>query len=215
MDAGAVRDTLPSVTLPEPRAAGGISVESAMAERRSVREFEPGALTIAELSQLLWSAQGVTASGGLRTAPSAGALYPIELYVFAGEVEALPTGVYRYDPLSNKLHQTAGRDRRGELSVAALGQGWIADAPAILLITANYRRTAARYGARAERYVHIEVGHVAENVYLETGALGLGTTDVGAFEDAGVKRIASLPAHLEPVLLLPIGRRPLTAPTRF
>jgi SagB-type dehydrogenase family enzyme len=201
--------TLPQVNLPEPRLESDVSIEAALRLRRSIREFQRGPLTIAEVSQLLWAAQGVTDGQGLRAPPSAGALYPLELYLLVGQIATLRPNVYRYDPLHNKLQKTAGGDRRGEMSLAALEQSWIAEAPVILLIAANYRRTAAKYGARAERYVHIEVGHAAENVYLQAGALGLGTTDVGAFEDAMVKKVAALPAQEEPVLLLPIGRRRL------
>jgi SagB-type dehydrogenase family enzyme len=198
--------TLPQVNLPGPRLESGVSIEAALRMRRSIREFQRGSLTIAEVSQLLWAGQGVTDAEGLRTAPSAGALYPLELYLLVGEVAMLQPNIYRYDPLHNKLLNTADGDRRSEMSAAAVEQSWIAAAPAILLIAANYRRTAAKYGARAERYVHIEVGQ-AENAYLEAGALGLGTADVGAFEDAKVKKVAALPANEEPILLLPIGRR--------
>jgi SagB-type dehydrogenase family enzyme len=199
--------TLTQLDLPEPRLESGTSIEAALRSRRSVREFGSGPLTLAEVSQLLWAAQGLTDAAGFRTAPSAGALYPLEISVLVGDVEALEPGVYRYDPLRHKLLKTAGGDRRSQMSAAALGQSWIARAPVILVIAANYRHTAARYGARAERYVHIEVGHVAQNVYLEAVPLGLGTTDVGAFEDASVKKVAGLPETEEPVLLLPIGRR--------
>lgn len=203
----AMSQTLPQLDMPEPRLESDTSIEAALRSRRSIREFGPGSLTLAEVSQLLWAAQGLTDPAGFRTTPSAGALYPLELYLLVGEVETLEPGVYRYDARRNKLGKTADGDRRSAMSAAALGQSWIAQAPVILVIAANFRRTAARYGARAERYVHIEVGHVAQNVYLEAVPLGLGTTDVGAFEDASVKKVAGLPETEEPVLLLPIGRR--------
>lgn len=202
-----MRESDSRLELPEPRFESGVSIEATLRSRRSLREFQPGPLTRAELSQLLWAVQGLTDATGLRTAPSAGALYPLEIYCLAGEVELLKPGVYRYDAPRNKLDKTADGDRRSEMSIAAAGQDWIAQAAAILVVAANYRRTAAKYGARAERYVHIEAGHAAENVYLQATALGLGTTDVGAFEDAKVKKVAGLPASEEPVLLLPIGRR--------
>lgn len=199
--------TLLHLDLPEPRLESSLSIEAALRSRRSVREFRDGAATLAETAQLLWAAQGLTGAAGSRTAPSAGALYPLEIYLVAGEVEALEPGIYRYDPVRHRLSKTAEGDRRSEMSVAAFGQSWIAQASVILVIAANYRRSAAKYGTRAERYVHLEAGHVAQNVYLECVPLGLGTTDVGAFDDAKLKRVANLPASEDPVLLLPIGRR--------
>jgi len=200
------RDLGDEPELPEPRLESGISIEAALRSRRSIREFRPEPLTRTEISQMLWAAQGTTNATGYRTAPSAGALYPLEIYLLAGEVEALGAGIYRYDAARNKLHPIVEGDRRKEMSAAAFGQSWIAQAPAILVIAANYRRTAQKYGARAERYVHIEAGHAAQNVYLEAVPLGLGTADIGAFDDERVKKVACLPASEEPVLLLPVGR---------
>ena len=138
---------------------------------------------------LALAAQGITHSEGLRTAPSAGALYPLEVYLVAGRVATLPAGIYRYDPRRHQLVPTVSGDRRRELTLAALHQSWIADAPAVVVIAAVFRRTSTKYGGRGERYVHIEAGHAAENVCLQAVALGLGTTIVGAFSDAEVKRL--------------------------
>jgi SagB-type dehydrogenase family enzyme len=174
--------------------------------RRSIREFAPGALALAEVGQLLWAAQGITDSVGLRTAPSAGALYPLEVCLAAGEVSALTPGLYRYDPNRHILAKTEDGDRRTELANAALGQAWIAAAAAILVLAAVYRRTTDKYGARGERYVHIEIGHAAQNIYLQALALGLGTTEVGAFDDRAVKAVLGLPGDQTPLAIMPIGR---------
>lgn len=197
----------PAVRLPKPHASGAIAVEKALASRRSLREFAPGRpLTQAELGQLLWSAQGVTGAGGLRTAPSAGALYPLELHVIAGNVAGLPPGVYRYVAAEHALARTTEGDRRSALASAALGQSWLASAPAVVLVAAVPERTARKYGPRAERYVHFEAGCAAENLALQATALGLGTTVVGAFDDAAVASLAGLAPGERPLALLPVGR---------
>ncbi len=195
-----------TIKLPEPRLDSGISVESALRRRRSVREFDRGPLTRAEVSQLLWSAQGVTNPDGRRTAPSAGALYPLEIIVAAGKTTDLPAGLYRYRPYPHELLLTVPGDLRAQLAAAALEQYWMAEAPITFVIAAVYERASRRYRQRAERYVHMEVGHVAQNVHLQAVALGLGTVVVGAFDDAEVKRVLSLDAQEQPLCLLPIGK---------
>jgi len=193
------------VSLPQPTSAGSISIEETLARRRSVRAFADATLSLQDISQLLWAAQGITHADGLRSAPSAGALYPLEIYLIAGRIATLPPGIYRYTPQRHQLHRTASGDRRSELVSAALHQTWIADAPAIFVFAAVFPRTAAKYGERAERYVHIETGHAAENVCLQAVALGLGTTVVGAFSDATVKRLLEA-GEEDPLLLLPVGK---------
>jgi SagB-type dehydrogenase family enzyme len=182
-------------------------VERALQERRSIRDFKSQPLRIAEVSQLLWAAQGITASGGLRTAPSAGALYPLEVYLFAGNVAGLPEGVYKYRPDGHLVIRTVEGDKRMELSRAALGQTSISDGAAVLLLTAVYGRTTARYGERGIRYVHIEIGHVGQNVCLQAVALNLGAVVIGAFDDSRVKRIANLMPQEEPLYLIAIGKK--------
>jgi SagB-type dehydrogenase family enzyme len=194
------------VKLPEPRRDGKMSLETALAKRRSVREFKRDALSLAEVSQLLWSAQGITAPGGKRTAPSAGATYPLELLLVAGNVQGLAPGVYRYRPAEHDLVRLVEGDRRGRLAAAALGQEFVADAPVTLGFAAIYERTARRYGPRAERYVHFEVGHAVENAHLQAVALGLGAVVVGAFNDAEVKHVLGLSGAEEPLCLLPVGK---------
>ena len=194
------------IRLPAPRIDGATSVEKALRERRSVTEFEKQPLSLAEISQLLWAAQGTTGSGGLRTAPSAGALYPLELYLVAGNVEGLTEGIYKYRPDGHELIRAVEGDKRTELSRAALGQTSVRDAAAVLLLSAVYERTTARYGERGIRYVHIEIGHVGQNVCLQAVALKLGAVGIGAFDDSQVKRIANLMPKEEPLYLIAVGK---------
>ena len=194
------------VRLPSPRHTGGLSVEEALQQRRSIREFGPGRLELADVSQSLWSAQGLTHADGFRTAPSAGALYPLELYVVAGDVADLPAGVYRYQPKEHKLVLRQRGDLRASLASAALGQAWIRRAPAVLAIAGVYQRTARKYGKRGRRYVHMEVGHAAQNVYLQATARGLATVLVGAFNDTEVQKVLGLPSDHAPLGLMPLGR---------
>jgi SagB-type dehydrogenase family enzyme len=193
-------------TLPEPRRDSAYSLERALSERRSVREFRDTPLRLEELAQLVWAAQGRVTRSGHRTAPSAGALYPLELFVVAGNVQDLAAGVYRYQPSPHRLALVAGGDRRQRLVEAALGQRWIGEAPAILVIAGIERRTTVKYGARGVRYVHLEAGHAAQNALLQAVALGLGGTVGGAFSDADVKASAGLREDEQPLYLIPVGR---------
>ena len=195
-----------TISLPEPRTAGDGSVEQALRERRSVRSYKDDPLDLAEVSQILWSAQGITNPRGFRTAPSAGALYPLELYVIAGNVKNLPAAVYKYTPRDHALLEIVSGDRRSDLSRAALRQGAIRKAPAVILFCAVYERTTGKYGQRGFRYVHMEVGHAAQNACLQAIALGLHTAVIGAFRDAQVKAIANLPANEQPLYFVPVGR---------
>ena len=194
------------VRLSEPRYASNTSVEKALSERRSIRSYEDEPLTLRDLSQLLWAAQGTTDPRGFRTAPSAGALYPLELYVAAGNVTDLPDGVYKYKPYEHELVKIAEGDKRIELSRAALGQGSIREGAAVIIFSAVYERTTVKYGERGMRYVHIEVGHAAQNVYLQAASLNLGTVIVGAFYDDEVKKIMGMRENEEPLCLMPVGK---------
>jgi SagB-type dehydrogenase family enzyme len=194
-----------SVELPPPRTVGDLSLEQAIAARRSVREYESEALSLAEASQLLWAAQGITGGDGLRAAPSAGALFPLEIYLVAGAVDDLPAGIYRYRPEMHELELRAEGDSRRELASAALDQDFVRIAPASIVVAAVHRRTAQRYGKRSGRYIDQEVGCVAENVALQAESLNLGTVIVGAFDDARVKRIVGLGKE-DPHCILPVGR---------
>ncbi|MBM4176573.1 MAG: SagB/ThcOx family dehydrogenase [Ignavibacteria bacterium] len=197
-----------TIKLPQPNFKSTISVEEAMLKRRSVRYFSDKSLTLAEISQLLWSAQGITEPrDGLRTAPSAGALYPLEVYVVAGKVENLEAGIYKYKPQTHELIKIVKGDKRTELYNAALQQSSIQTAPANLVFPAVYERTSRKYRDRAERYVHIEIGHAAQNVCLQAVSLGLGTVTIGAFYDNKVKKVMQLPKNEEPLYIMPIGKK--------
>ena len=195
-----------TISLPEPRYAGDISVEQALRERRSVRSYKDDPLDLTEISQILWSAQGITNTRGFRTAPSAGALYPLELYIIAGNVKNLPSAIYKYRPHDHALLEIVSGDKRSQLSSAALRQSSIRKAPAVILFCAVYGRTTGKYGQRGIRYVHIEVGHAAQNTCLQATALGLHTAVIGAFHDEEVKVIANLPADEQPLYFVPVGR---------
>lgn len=198
-----------TISLPEPRLESDQSLEATLARRRSVREYEREAtLRQGELGQLLWAAQGITSPRGFRTAPSAGALYPLEIYVVVGEVAELPAGVYQYQPQGHKLKWRQGGDLRRELAGLAVQQDWMAEAAMVLVIAGVYQRTMSKYGERGRRYVHIEVGHAAQNVYLQAEALGLATVAVGAFRDAAASELLGLRRSEQPLLLLPVGRKP-------
>jgi len=194
------------IALPAPSREGEVAVERALALRRSVREFAPEPLPLSAVSQLLWAAQGITDAAGLRTAPSAGALYPLEVHLVVGAVPGVRPGVYRYDPRRHRLVLGSEGDPRAGVAQAAGGQDWVAEAPAIIVLAAVYQRSASKYGERAERYVHMEVGHAAQNVYLQAAALGLGTTMVGAFRDEELARVLGLPEQTKPLGLLPVGK---------
>lgn len=193
------------IVLPPPGFTRAHGLAELLQQRRSVRAFEPVPLSLAQLGQLLWAAQGITAEGQLRTAPSAGAIYPLELYVVAGDVEGLPAGIYHYDPHGHRLQLVEAGDRRHALASAAVRQAWLATAPATVAFAAVEARTAAKYGSRSSRYVAIEVGAATENLFLQAEDLGLGTVDVGTFDDAAIARLLQLPNGVAPLLLMPVG----------
>lgn len=195
-----------TLTLPQPRKTGTVPVEQALVQRRSVRRFKPEPITLEELSQLLWAAQGVTTPDGRRTAPSAGATYPIELYVAVGNVTGLKPGIYKYHPQTHQLSLVKTGDVRMRLADAALGQSWVERAPATLVFGAVYERTSRRYGRRAVQYVHMEVGHAVENAHLQAVALGLGGVVIGAFVDEDAAKTVGLKPEEQPLCLFPVGR---------
>lgn len=196
-----------SIDLPKPRADGGLSVERALQQRRTVRDFGHAALALRQVGQLLWSAQGITHGDGLRTAPSAGALYPLNLYLVAGNVTGLAPGIYGYEPELHRLSRVSAGDRRAELARAALEQAWIARASAILVFGAIESRTTRKYGSRGIGYVYIEVGHAAQNVCLQAEALGLGAAAVGAFDDGLVAGLLGIGRQERPLYLMPVGEK--------
>lgn len=186
--------------LPAPRLSGPLTLEAAIAQRRTLREFAPEPLSPAHLGQLCWAGQGVTEpQRGLRSVPSAGALYPVELFVATAE------GVSRYLPREHALRTHRSGDHRPGLRRAALDQDSIAAAPACFIITAVVQRSAAKYGDRAERYCFLEAGHVAQNLLLQAAALQLAGVPIGAFDDRKVAELLELPPDHQVLYLLPIG----------
>ncbi len=194
------------IQLPQPRLDGTTSVEAALAARRSIRSFANKPVTLEELSQLLWAAQGITDPRGLRTAPSAGALYPLELFIVSGNVASLPAGTYRYEPVGHHLVRVAEGDQRPDLADAALGQSPIRKAPVVIAIVADERKTTVKYGERGVRYAHLEAGHAAQNICLQAEALGLGSVVIGAFSDRDVASLLRSAGRL-PLYLIPLGRK--------
>jgi len=195
------------IRLPQPLSDGTMSVERALRERRSMRQYKNQPVTLSDLSQILWAAQGVSGPGDRRTAPSAGALYPLEVSVVAGNVTGLSAGTYSYDPDQHQLTVIAEGDARRSLSRAALDQSSIKNAAAVLVLCAVYERTTVKYGERGIRYVHMEAGHAAQNVSLQAVALNLGTVVIGAFHDDRVRTVLRLSEQEHPLSLMPIGRK--------
>ncbi|MBE0431570.1 MAG: SagB/ThcOx family dehydrogenase [Dehalococcoidia bacterium] len=194
------------LALPEPRPDSSVSLEQTLLQRRSVRSYSDEPLTLDEVSQLLWAAQGITDPRGYRTAPSAGATYPLETYLVAGNVADVGPGVYRYDPEEHALVKVIDGDVRAGLASAALAQSSVREGAISIVFTAVYARTTQRYGDRGVRYVHMEAGHAAQNVYLQAVALNLGTVVIGAFHDDQVSSILDLPADEQPLYIMPLGR---------
>lgn len=192
------------IKLPVAQLTGNVSLEEVLSARRSVRDYKDSALSLQEVAQLLWAAQGITADWGGRTAPSAGATYPLEVYVVVGKVEGLKPGVYHYIPSSHSLRNVLEGDLREQLSSSALGQRCVAEAPVTVVVAAIFGRTTGRYGERGIRYVHMEVGHVGQNICLQAETLGLATVMVGAFRDEVVKSLLKLKE--EPLYLIPVGK---------
>ncbi len=195
------------IRLPSPGLSGNVSVEETLQNRRSERSFTPAPLSLKEVSQLLWSAQGITSKWGGRTAPSAGALYPLEIYLVSGSVEGLQPGIYKYIPDGHELLTISEGDSRKQLASACLGQSWISDAPVSIVFAAVYERTTVKYGQRGIAYVHIEVGHAAQNVCLQAVALNLGAVSVGAFDDGMVKSIVGMVKEETPLYVIPVGKK--------
>jgi len=202
------------ILLPIPNLVGSMSVEEALSRRRSVREYLRSPIALSELSQILWAAYGVSeVRWGLRTAPSAGAIYPLNVYAAVGEGGVvgeggwLEAGVYRYLPRRHSIVLLRRGDVRRGLYEAALRQDWVLNAPVSLVVAAVYEKTARVYGERGRiRYVHMDLGHLGQNVYLQATALGLGTVAVGAFDDDGVREVLGIPEGETPLYIMPVGR---------
>lgn len=197
-----------SLRLPVPRFEGGLAVEKTLQARRSQRAFSDQSLTLAEVGQLCWAAQGITDDKGHRTAPSAMATYPLELYVLATRVVGLPTGLYRYIPAQHELALLKPGLTSTDLANQAAKQEWIRKAPAVFVLTGVAERANRKKTSKGERFVWVEAGLAAENFFLQAVSLGLGGTYVGGFDDEGLKKFLALPAGEEPLAVLPVGRKP-------
>ena len=194
-----------TVPLPAPSRKGSISVEEALSKRRSVRDFAETPLSIQEVAQLVWAAQGISYAPNRRTSPSAGATYPLTLYLVVNRAQGLESGVYRYAHEEHGLEPLKTGDVSDGLVRACLNQRFVKSASVVLVLAAKAERTTQQYGGRGVRYVHMECGHAGQNIYLQAEAMGLGTVAVGAFEDARVQELTGI---TEPVMyLFPVGHK--------
>lgn len=196
------------IDLPDVVKDGSMSLERAISLRRSIRSYSEEALPIGQLGQLLWSAQGITGDRGFRTAPSAGATFPLEMFVVANNVEGLSTGIYHYHPYEHRLEMVREDDVSKALFRACLSQSMILEGGAVLVFAAVYERTTARYGQRGERYILNEVGHASQNVHLQAAALDIGTVVIGAYRDDEVEDILNLGDPYRVLYLMPVGKLP-------
>ena len=196
------------IQLPEVVTDGQMSLEKAISLRRSIRTYADQPLSLSDLSQLLWSAQGITNERGFRTAPSAGATFPLEMFVVVNQVEGLNKGIYHYLPVEHELEFLRADDVLEPLFRACLSQSMILEAGATLVFAAVFERTTARYGNRGERYVLNEIGHASQNVHLQAAALDLGTVVIGAYRDDEVEDILQLGDQYRVLYLMPVGKLP-------
>ena len=197
------------VKLPPPAYKGTVSVEEALKARRSVRQYASRSLNLQQVSQLLWAADGLNDPQGKRTAPAARAAYAVDLYLVAGErgVADLAPGVYRYLVADQALEQVAKGEFRAKVAQACHHQAWMKEAPAIVVITGDYAKCAVKNGAKAPMYTHMESGFVAQNLFLQAGALGLGAGIAGGFEEQALAQALKLPKEDQPLLVLPVGNK--------
>ncbi len=198
------------IHLPEPSLRGSVSVEEAIKNRRTVRSFAQTPLSLEMVSQILWAAQGVTGDKiNFRSVPSAGIIYPLDVYLVVGQnaVEGLREGIYRYSPEAHSVERLSDGDRRAEIAEASFGQLWMAEAPILIVIAAEFERLQERYGERAIRYAELEAGHAGQNVFLQAEARGLAAGIVGVSNAPEVLRILSAVDHVEPLSVMPVGHR--------
>ncbi|KPJ99758.1 MAG: hypothetical protein AMJ60_03965 [Desulfobacterales bacterium SG8_35] len=194
------------IKLPDPDREGSVPLETTLQKRRSIRSFQEAPLPLPAVSQLLWAAQGITDHRGFRTAPSAGALYPLEIFVVAANVSGLENGIYLYKPADHALMFKAKGDYLQALSQAALGQDAINHAPAVFVIGGIQQRTTGKYGERGVLYMYMESGHAAQNICLQAVALDLGSVTIGAFTDHQVAGILKMGKNSSPLYIIPVGK---------
>jgi SagB-type dehydrogenase family enzyme len=195
------------VALPRPDVTGKVTLEQAIARRRSVREYAPGALTLAEVSQLMWAAQGITSPDGKRATPSARAVYPLQVWLVADDVTGLPAGIYRYEPKEHALALVAAGPLRDSLAAATPGQETLRHAAAVVAVAGDSTLAATRFRGNAERWLGMEAGFVVQDVYLECTVLGVGTVMVGGFDESAVRSALGVPSGWNLLALMPVGRR--------
>jgi SagB-type dehydrogenase family enzyme len=196
-----------TVALPKADVIGKVTLEQAIAQRRSVREYAPGPLTLAEVSQLMWVAQGITGPDGKRATPSARAVYPLQVWLMAEDVTGLPAGIYRYEPKEHALARVTAGPQRDSLAAAARGQEMLQHAVAVIAVIGDSTLAATRFRGNAERWLGMEAGFIVQDVYLECTVLGLGTVMVGGFDERAVRRALGAPSGWEVLALMPVGRR--------
>ena len=194
------------IKLSKPRYTSKVSLETTIKDRRSKRSYSIDPITLAEISQLLWATQGITCPKGLRAAPSAGALYPLEVFIVVGNAQGLESGIYKYFPRNHELKKFVDGDKRQELYKHALEQDFVKNSAATIVICAVYSRVTRKYGDRGKRYVHIEVGHASQNAFLQATALGLFSVVVGAFDDEDVQKLIGAATIEQPLYLMPVGK---------
>jgi SagB-type dehydrogenase family enzyme len=199
--------------LPKPSFTGKMSVETSMTKKKSVRHFAADPLTLEQLSQLLWAANGVlpvdAISGAtVKTLPSAGGIYPLEIFLLTGDksVKGLPAGVFHYNTMNNSLLMISSGDARMALAQAALSQIWMASAPVTIVIAGAFGKSTAKYGQRGIQYTFMESGAANQNLYLQAEAIGLRVGTVGAFDENAVSSAIRIPAGITPLLLVPVGK---------
>ncbi len=193
------------VALPAPATDSDTSLEEVLLARRSVRSFSDKAVTLEQLSQLLWAGQGITDPAGKRTVPSAGGLYPLKIYVVIGSIEGVAAGVYVYEPATHSMTRVIEGDRRETLTQAALGQASVRQAALDIVITGTYEITTSKYGERGIRYVQLEAGHAAQNICLQAVGLKLGAVTIGAFDDSSVQKALDISEDATPLYIIPVG----------
>jgi SagB-type dehydrogenase family enzyme len=198
-----------AIKLPAPATKGTVSVEEALQNRRSVRLFANRSLELAQISQLLWAADGINNPQGKRTAPAARAAYAIDLYVVVGErgVTGLAPGIYHYKVADNALEPVAKGEFRPAVVKACNSQVWMGEAPVIFVISGDYKRSEVKNGEKAILFTHVEAGLIAQNLFLQVGALGLGAGIAGGMNDKALGQALKLPQADVPFLVMPVGHK--------
>jgi SagB-type dehydrogenase family enzyme len=196
-----------SISLPKPDLQGKMTLNQALATRRSVREYAAGPLTLGQVSQILWAAHGITGPNGKRTTPSARAVYPLQVWFVANDVTGLAPGIYRYVPEAHALATVSAGDHRAAITAAASGQKSVETAAGVVIVVGDSVLAAEKFHGRTLAWLGMEAGFVVQDVYLETTALGLGTVMVGGFQDAAARQTLALPENLVPLGFMPIGRK--------